>query len=135
MNKILIMGLPGSGKTTLAKVLAEKLGATHINADALRTLHNDWDFSPEGRLRQAERMKQSAEIRSSYWTVSDFVAPTQEIRDIFNADYTVWVDTTSHSRYGDTDAIFEKPLMFDLRVTSQNAEHWAKVIYNDIRGL
>ena len=56
MKIILIMGLPGAGKTTLAEELAPKLNAKRLNADEVRKEANDWDFSEEGRKRQAKRM-------------------------------------------------------------------------------
>lgn len=115
MKKILVMGLPGSGKTTFARELMEQLGkadktAAWFNADDVRKMHDDWDFSHEGRIRQAERMRKLAndDIMVDY-VVCDFVAPLKEMRDIFAADYTVWMNTEEKSQYEDTNAIFEKP--------------------------
>ena len=95
--KILIMGLPGSGKTTLAKALYKKLDCVWFNADEVRKQFNDWDFSDEGRLRQAYRMRDLAdeEIKKGNTVICDFVAPTHQIREIFNADLIIWVDTRS----------------------------------------
>lgn len=132
--KILIMGLPGSGKTTLAKHLVDLLGCIWFNADDIREKYNDWDFSPEGRVRQAKRMyKLSSYIGGT--VVCDFVAPTEEIRDIYNADLTIWVDTIEKSRYEDTDTIFEKPKKYDIRVTEKDAEKWSKLIINYIEEM
>ena len=109
------MGLPGSGKTTFARELMEQLGKTNktaawFNADDVRNMHNDWDFSPEGRIRQAERMRRlSMEFYQNDFIICDFVAPTKEIRNIFSADYVVWMNTEENSQYEDTNAIFEKP--------------------------
>ena len=116
--KILICGLPGSGKTTLAKPFAELIGAIHLNADVVRTSYNDWDFSPEGRIRQAQRMKHLADgiVMAGKIAVADFVCPTQTTRDWFNADYTVWMDTVNKSHYKDTDALFEKPMNCNYHV-------------------
>ena len=110
--KILIFGLPGSGKTTLAEPLAKLLGAVHLNADRIREEYNDWDFSPEGRLRQAMRMKFLADgvVKAGKHVVADFVAPTQKARDEFAADYTVWMDTIAEGRFEDTNKMFEQPV-------------------------
>lgn len=109
--KILIFGLPGSGKTTLAKPLAELLGGVHINADEVRTQYNDWDFTPEGRIRQAQRMKYLSDgvVKAGKIVVTDFVAPTKQARDEFGADYTVWMNTIDVGRFEDTNKMFVKP--------------------------
>jgi len=117
--KILLFGLPGSGKTTLAKPLAELLGAVHINADAVREEYNDWDFSPEGRMRQAQRMKYLADgiVKAGKICVADFVCPTEQARAEFDADFTVWMDTIAEGRFADTNAMFEKPESVDYHVS------------------
>ena len=106
--KILICGLPGSGKTALAKKLKEQLGYAWFNADIVREQFQDWDFSLEGRLRQAKRMFNFCDgIDKS--CIADFVAPTEEIRRIFDADITIWMNTIKESKYPDTNQIFETP--------------------------
>ena len=109
--KILVMGLPGSGKTTLAEPLAQLLGAVWVNADQVREQYNDWDFSNEGRIAQAYRMKYLADgvVLSGKIAVVDFVCPTEETRKIFAPDYTVWMDTIAHGRFEDTNKLFEPP--------------------------
>ena len=129
--KILICGLSGSGKTTLADKLNEKLGYTRINADAIRTLCNDWDFSNEGRVRQAKRLKELAEQQEN--SITDFIAPTEKIRDIFGADIIIWMDTVSKSIYEDTDKVFEAPTTSDYRVTTKDVEEWSVLLYNKLK--
>ena len=85
--KILICGLPGSGKTTLAKCLSAKLNADWFNADEVRATYDDWDFSESGRIRQAKRMSTLADKSQADHTLCDFVAPTQATREAFNADF------------------------------------------------
>jgi len=134
--KILIMGLPGSGKTTLAeKLLAElhKNGpAEWLNADEVRKECNDWDFSDEGRKRQAARMRLLADrcVEAGFITICDFVCPTRELRSVFDATMTIWLDTIPKGRFADTNAIFERPTEeeYDLRIDEFASDKWAPVI-------
>ena len=116
--KILIMGLPGSGKSTLAKPLASLLGGVWLNADDVRKRYDDWDFSPEGRIRQANRMKHLSDgiVMADRVAVADFVCPTEETRSQFNPDFTVWMDTIKEGRFEDTNAMFETPENVDYHV-------------------
>ena len=122
MKRILIMGLPGAGKTTLAKQLAEKLGDSclWLNADAVREQFNDWDFSREGRIRQSQRMRDLADASDKKYVLADFVAPLVEMREIFQADFTIWMDTIVQGRFADTNSVFDQPLKFDLRIQDFN---------------
>ena len=155
-QRILIMGLPGSGKTTLAGALKryletygdlEKINPGRIinyegiagrnfmkvkvdwfNADDIRRKFNDWDFSKDGRIRQSIRMLQFALESSGEFVICDFVAPLVEMRNNFKADWTVWVDTIRESRYADTNAAFIEPEVYDFRVPEQDAQKWAEFI-------
>ena len=128
------MGLPGAGKTTLADELAPMLKAKRLNADEVRKAANDWDFSPEGRTRQAERMKRLAQeaLDNNRTVVADFVCPTEKTREDFNADYVVWMDTIKEGRFEDTNKMFEEPDNFDFKVTHKDAPMWAYLIKQDI---
>ena len=128
------MGLPGSGKTTLAKLLAPMFNAVWINADVVRKEADDWDFSDEGRKRQSLRMWTLAEeaIDRNRNVVADFVCPTQETRKQFRADYTVWMDTIKEGRFEDTNKIFEDPTQYDFKVTHKEANMWAYLIKQDV---
>ena len=129
------MGLPGSGKTTLAKELAPLIKAKRINADEVRKSFDDWDFSEEGRKRQAKRMADLAKLKKKegYNVIADFICPTPEARNLFPADFIIWVDTIDKSRFDDTNMMFIKPEKFDFHVTSQDAKQWANKIIDKIK--
>ena len=129
------MGLPGSGKTTLASELAPLINATRINADEVRKGANDWDFSEQGRTRQAKRMADLAKEKKKegHYVIADFICPTPEARDLFPADYIIWVDTIKKGRFDDTNKMFTKPEKFDCHVTTQNAKEWAIQIAEQIK--
>ena len=128
------MGLPGSGKTTLAKHLAPMLNAVWINADEARTQADDWDFTEQGRQRQALRMWTLAEeaVDRNRVVVADFICPNEETRQQFKADYTVWMDTIKESKFEDTNKMFVAPTKYDFRVTHKDATMWAFLIKQDI---
>jgi len=154
MKKILIMGLPGSGKTYFAEKLKsylEKNGGLHnmpserianleavpstykftvqwFNADEVRKKYNDWDFSKEGRIRQSLRMAEFALKCQADFVICDFVAPLPEMRHNFKADWTIWMDTIDAGRYEDTNKAFVPPDIYDFRITEQNAEKWASYV-------
>ena len=134
-KKILVMGLPGAGKTTLSKYLAEKLNATQVNADIVRKEANDWDFSLDGRKRQAKRMKDLTDLKVSEGknVVADFICPTNETRNEFKADIIIWVDTIKKGRFEDTNILFEPPKNYDFRVTTQDAKFWSEKISKMIK--
>ena len=134
MKIILIMGLPGSGKTTLASELVPLLNAKWLNADKIRTEYNDWDFSNEGRIRQANRMRDLAKKGrdEGNYVVADFVCPTEEARKLFGADFIIWMDTIEKGRFDDTNQMFVKPEKYDFHVTSQDAKLWASKIIKEI---
>ena len=135
MKIILIMGLPGSGKTTLANELAPLLNAKRLNADEVRKEANDWDFSEEGRIRQSKRMADFATKlkKNGNYVVADFVCPTPEARELFPSDYVIWVDTIKEGRFDDTNKMFIKPDKFDFHVTTQDAKNWASKIIKEIK--
>ena len=120
--KILIMGLPGSGKTYLAQRLQPLLNAAWFNADKVREMANDWDFSFEGRTRQSLRMKSLADYESDNGriVICDFICPTLQTRKMFNPDIVIWLDTIKEGRFEDTNKLFEEPEKVDFRITEWN---------------
>ena len=159
-KRILIMGLPGAGKTYLAQALKKyletngdlmkinpqrvltyegipgpeffRVGVDWFNADDIRKKYNDWDFSNAGRIRQSLRMFQFAIECTGEYVICDFVAPLVEMRNNFKADWTIWVDTIKEGRYEDTNKAFTPPEVYDFRVTEQNCEKWAEFIGDHI---
>ena len=135
MKIILIMGLPGAGKTTLADELSKLIECKRLNADEIIKAANDWDFSEEGRERQARRMSDAAlKIKKEGNNViADFICPTPAARELFPADYIIWVDTIKEGRFEDTNQMFVKPEKFNFHVTTQDAKLWASKIKEDLK--
>ena len=122
--KILVMGLPNTGKTSLSQALQARLNCGWFNADAVRSMANDWGFDMEARIRQARRMRNLANFEKAcgHTVICDFVCPTELTRSIFEADFTIWCDTLKRSDYQDTNTIFERPTNYNIRV-----EQWTDV--------
>lgn len=144
--RILLFGLPGSGKTTLATALIEHLSYTiHLNADTVRTQFNDWDFSPEGRTRQAHRMRTLADAsiaeNNIRYAIADFIAPTVELRAIYDADFAIWMDTIEKGRFEDTNKAWQVPTPeeYHVRITefrsiNEEALHLCNLIQKHQQG-
>jgi adenylylsulfate kinase len=132
--RILIMGLPGSGKTTLALNLLNYFSrdVLWLNADEIRRKFNDWDFSHQGRIRQSRRMREIADLSNRDYIIADFVCPLPEMRDIYYPNFLIWVDTIAEGRFEDTNRAFVAPEQYNVRVTEQDAGKWAKIIYEQI---
>lgn len=131
------MGLSGSGKSELAKELhslfqENEISSIRINGDEVREFHKDWDFSPDGRVRQAQRMARLAKKSEAQFVIADFIAPTKETRDIFNADMLIWLDTVKTSKYTNTDVVFQNPKNYQFKVNKKNSKKWAKTIFDKI---
>lgn len=133
--KILVMGLPGSGKTWLAKRLQSYLDCAWFNADEVRKMANDWDFSPEGRVRQANRIKAYADYEKSHSriVICDFVCPTRATREAFNPDLVIWLNTISISKFKDTNEIFEKPALIDWVIDNYLTDEQILAIAEEIK--
>ena len=131
------MGLPGAGKTTLAKSLHKRINSIWLNADEIRKKSNDWDFSEEGRKRQSKRMNRFANlgIESGKNVIADFICPMPQTRKEFSADIVIWVDTIKEGRFDDTNKMFIPPKKYDIRVTSKNSEYWTDKILKDFKEL
>lgn len=134
-RKILIMGLPGSGKTTLAEILVRKLNAAWFNADAVRQdIYSELGFSAEDRISHATRMGKLcdwAKMGGSY-VIADFVCPTEETRNAFGADFIIWVDRIEEGRYEDTNKMFEAPSNADIRLSAGSPEEWAESVIEEL---
>ena len=140
--KILIMGLPGSGKTTIASKLTPILKAKWINADIVRKTDQNFDYSKAGRINQAHRMKKLADkkVNQGHIVVADFICPTVETRKIFNADFTIWMDTITQCDFEDTNQMFEKPIVAngddaDIIIKEKNADAWVDTIVGTLNTL
>lgn len=142
MKKVLIMGLPGAGKTTLAETLAPRLNAVHFNADLVReNINRDLGFSPADRVEQARRMGWLCDqvTKTGGYAVADFVCPTAETRAAFSAGgeaFVVWIDRLTVSRFEDTNRLFETPDDADVTVTPEGSpDYWAEVVVRAVRPI
>ena len=121
IKKILIMGLPGSGKTYLAKRFSKIINAEWLNADKIRGKYNDWDFSEQGIIRQVKRMRKLANQSKRKLVLADFICPIEKQFNIFKPNFVVWMDTIKKSRYPKINKIFKNPKIYDVRVTSKDS--------------
>lgn len=117
--RILVFGLPGVGKTTLAAALAKRIDAVHWDGDPVRELTHNWDFTHDGRARQALTMRRLCDTVNQAWhpAVASFIAPTDPIREVFNADFSVWIDRTVASPFRDTNQIWQEPKTYSFRIS------------------
>ena len=163
--KILVCGLPGSGKTWLAERLIKHIkNCAWYNADIVRKFSNDWDFSMEGRIRQAKRMKTFADFErdNHRWVICDFVAPTEKAREAFAPEHVIWLDTIKEGRvvssklnelksisnlpfdavslskskeFEDTNKVFETPSKIDMHVKHFMNDEEIKKLAEEIQNV
>lgn len=128
------MGLPGSGKTYLSERIAKRLDCAWYNADNVRHMAKDWDFSKEGRIRQSQRMRAFADFENSHdrTVICDFVCPTEETRKEFDADIVLWVNTIEKGRFENTNSIFEPPKEVDFVVETRYNDSDIKKLTEEI---
>ena len=137
MRKILIMGLPGAGKTTLATALSPLLNAVVFNADAVRAnLSRDLGFEHADRIEHARRMGWMCDrvVEAGGTVIADFICPTEDTRAAFGDAFTIWVDRISEGRFADTNKMFVPPGHFDLRVLPEGTpQYWAEQAFQRLR--
>jgi cytidyltransferase-like protein len=136
-RKILIMGLPGAGKTTLANALAPLLNAVVFNADAVRAnLSRDLGFSHDDRVEHARRMGWMCDrvVEAGGTVIADFICPTEQTRAVFGEAFTIWLDRIEQGRFADTNKMFVPPVKFDLRVAAEGEpQYWAEQALASLR--
>ena len=136
--KILIMGLPGSGKTTLARELAHLIKAVHWNADDVRqNINKDLGFSVEDRVEQSRRMGWLCDnvTRAGYSCIADFVCPTPDTRSAFGDCISIYMDTLKAGRYEDTNKLFVPPEVYNWKVMDYNAKYYATMFAEHLENI
>lgn len=116
------MGLPGSGKTYLAKRFSKIINAEWLNADKIRKKFNDWDFTEPGIIRQVKRMKKFADQSQKKTVVADFVCPLKKQINIFKPNLIIWMDTIQKGRFKSMNKLFKPPEKYNLRIKEKNIE-------------
>jgi adenylylsulfate kinase len=115
-----ITGLPGSGKTTLAAELADRINAIHINADKVRAdLNKDLGFALDDRIENARRLGALARLldEQGQIVIVDFICPTLETRQAFGKpDILIWVNRITEGRFEDTNKMWQDPTDVDLEI-------------------
>ena len=142
MRKLLIMGLPGAGKTTLAQVIAPRLNAVLFNADEVRAnINKDLGFSEADRIEQARRMGWLCDqvVKTGGFAIADFICPTPDTRAAFlegGEAFVVWLNRIDHGRFEDTNQLFTPPERVDVEVTAEGApEYWAEQVVAKVRPI
>jgi adenylylsulfate kinase len=127
MKRILVFGLPGSGKSTFAQKLVKDKPFAYFNADEIRKIFNDWDFTEKGRTKQAMRMAELCRIADKT-SVVDFVCPYEHMRKHF--DITIFMDTINKGRFEDTNKVFERPKKATYTITNFDYDNIIKEIHD-----
>jgi adenylylsulfate kinase len=132
IKKILVFGLPGSGKTTFTKKLVNNMDVAYFNADEIRRIFHDWDFSKEGRIRQVKRMEKLCSMTNKT-SVVEFVCPFNKYRKGY--DIMIWMDTIELSRFEDTNQMFEKPDLTEslIHIKDYNYDDVIKTIVPELK--
>ena len=89
MRRIVVVGCPGSGKTTLAGLLADRLGLDHIELDHLHWRPRWEEASPEEF--NADLVARMEAATAGWVTCGNYATRTQG-RHVAAADTVVWLD-------------------------------------------
>lgn len=89
MRRIVVVGCPGSGKTTLAGRLADELGLTHIELDHLHW-RPGWQEASFEEFRAG--LDEAMTAATAGWVTCGNYASRTQGRHVEQADTIVWLD-------------------------------------------
>ena len=87
----------------------------------------------EERDKQKECGNKAVELKNQgFNVVADFVCPTPAARELFPADYVIWMDTIKEGRFDDTNKMFVKPEKYNFKVSAMDAKVWSNKIFEEL---
>src|ERR687884_2172384 len=88
-RRVLVQGVSGSGKSTFARALAERLGVPYVELDALHHGPN-WTEAPADELRA--RVREAMTAAPDGWVIDGNYEGKLGDTVIAAADTIVWID-------------------------------------------